>query len=179
MTEQIKEFIRNIFLIYLITILGCDLLPDKKYVNYLKVFMGIIMLIYIMAPVRKIMSIDNPIAYLSGYNLETGIDEKVKKELIKAGNIAYSEVERQYGEMILKETDRYISQFGYKTDYVLVSIDFNEESEGFGSVSSITLQLEKICDDASSKTVVISLLKSFLSDFYKVMEANIYIMCKD
>lgn len=54
--ESLMEWVRNFLLLYLLLTILVSLAASDRYYKYLRFFSGIIMLLYLLAPVMRLLS---------------------------------------------------------------------------------------------------------------------------
>lgn len=192
MMDYLIKWVKNIAIFYIISTLIQNLVPDGKYLKYVKLFLGIVMVILLIRPIGEWLGSD------TNYNrilVQAGNNEMSAE--LKAG-LAAADEERsrviigEYTDKIQENIKEYVTGLGAKYIDASVTIDTDSTSDSFGQITGITvdvsrgtsyaadrIEVDKIVMDQNSEDMNEELLsvriKNYLSDFYNLSKRNIYV----
>lgn len=185
---DLSGYIGNIFSIYIVLSMVENLVSSEKYVRYIKLFGGIIMVIAVIKPVS---------AFFLGYNigLDAGIfdgyelSDSVYADILNAEKGRNDEIISMYTASVLERADMYAAAGGYELVDGSVELNLDEDDEKYGAVELIRLTLKKEQQDGGSGAYVdendafydynLVTLKNNLANFYNLPQSNIYINIYD
>lgn len=131
MMEYLIKWVKNIAIFYIISTLVQNLVPDGKYLKYIKLFLGIVMVILLIRPLGEL------IGATDDYNkiyLQAGVDEMSAE--LKAGLEAADEersriVVGEYTDRIKSDIQEYVTGLGAGYKDSSVTIDTDAASDTF------------------------------------------------
>lgn len=182
--DGIERYIGNVFSIYIIISIVENLVSNEKYVRYIKLFGGIIMVITVIKPVSSFFlgtDLEIDAGIFDGYELSDGI----YADILSAEKGRNDEIIRMYTSSVLEQTDVYAADGGYELVDGSVELNLDEESEDYGAVELIRITLEKVHRDDAVEIYTdendafydynLVTLKNNLANFYNLPQSNIYI----
>lgn len=181
---DLSGYIGNIFSIYIVLSMVENLVSSEKYVRYIKLFGGIIMVIAVIKPVSALFLEDNieiDAGILDGYELS----DSVYADILNAEKGRNDEIVSMYTASVLERADMYAADGGYELVDGSVELNLDEDDEKYGAVELIRLTLKKEQQDGGSGAYVdendafydynLVTLKNNLANFYNLPQSNIYI----
>lgn len=181
---DLSGYIGNIFSIYIVLSMVENLVSSEKYVRYIKLFGGIIMVIAVIKPVSALFLGDNieiDAGILDGYELS----DSVYADILNAEKGRNDEIVSMYTASVLERADMYAADGGYELVDGSVELNLDEDDEKYGAVELIRLTLKKEQQDGGSGAYVdendafydynLVTLKNNLANFYNLPQSNIYI----
>lgn len=181
---DLSGYIGNIFSIYIVLSMVENLVSSEKYVRYIKLFGGIIMVIAVIKPVSAFFLGDNielDAGIFDGYELS----DSVYADILNAEKGRNDEIISMYTASVLERADMYAADGGYELVDGSVELNLNEDDEKYGAVELIRLTLKKEQQDGGSGAYVdendafydynLVTLKNNLANFYNLPQSNIYI----
>ena len=181
---DLSGYIGNIFSIYIVLSMVENLVSSEKYVRYIKLFGGIIMVIAVIKPVSAFFLGDNieiDAGILDGYELS----DRVYADILNAEKGRNDEIVSMYTASVLERADMYAADGGYELVDGSVELNLDEDDEKYGAVELIRLTLKKEQQDGGSGAYVdendafydynLVTLKNNLANFYNLPQSNIYI----
>ena len=181
---DLSGYIGNIFSIYIVLSMVENLVSSEKYVRYIKLFGGIIMVIAVIKPVSAFFLGDNieiDAGILDGYELS----DSVYADILNAEKGRNDEIISMYTASVLERADMYAADGGYELVDGSVELNLDEDDEKYGAVELIRLTLKKEQQDGGSGVYVdendafydynLVTLKNNLANFYNLPQSNIYI----
>lgn len=185
---DLSGYIGNIFSIYIVLSMVENLVSSEKYVRYIKLFGGIIMVIAVIKPVSAFFLGDN-------IGLDAGIfdgyepSDSVYADILNAEKGRNDEIISMYTASVLERADMYAAAGGYELVDGSVELNIDEDDEKYGAVELIRLTLKKEQQDGGSGAYVdendafydynLVTLKNNLANFYNLPQSNIYINIYD
>lgn len=181
---DLSGYIGNIFSIYIVLSMVENLVSSEKYVRYIKLFGGIIMVIAVIKPVSAFFLGDNiglDAGIFDGYELS----DSVYADILNADKGRNDEIISMYTASVLERADMYAAAGGYELVDGSVELNIDEDDEKYGAVELIRLTLKKEQQDGGSGAYVdendsfydynLVTLKNNLANFYNLPQSNIYI----
>ncbi len=181
---DLSGYIGNIFSIYIVLSMVENLVSSEKYVRYIKLFGGIIMVIAVIKPVSAFFLGDNiglDAGIFDGYELS----DSVYADILNAEKGRNDEIISMYTASVLERADMYAAAGGYELVEGSVELNIDEDDEKYGAVELIRLTLKKEQQDGGSGAYVdendafydynLVTLKNNLANFYNLPQSNIYI----
>ena len=181
---DLSGYIGNIFSIYIVLSMVENLVSSEKYVRYIKLFGGIIMVIAVIKPVSAFFLGDNiglDAGIFDGYELS----DSVYADILNAEKGRNDEIISMYTASVLERADMYAAAGGYELVDGSVELNLDEDDEQYGAVELIRLTLKKEQQDGGSGAYVdendafydynLVTLKNNLANFYNLPQSNIYI----
>lgn len=181
---DLSGYIGNIFSIYIVLSMVENLVSSEKYVRYIKLFGGIIMVIAVIKPVSAFFLGDNiglDAGIFDGYELS----DSVYADILNAEKGRNDEIISMYTASVLERADMYAADGGYELVDGSVELNLDEADEKYGAVELIRLMLKKEQQDGGSGAYVdendafydynLVTLKNNLANFYNLPQSNIYI----
>ncbi len=185
---DLSGYIGNIFSIYIVLSMVENLVSSEKYVRYIKLFGGIIMVIAVIKPVSAFFLGDNiglDAGIFDGYELS----DSVYADILNAEKGRNDEIISMYTASVLERADMYAAAGGYELVDGSVELNLDEDDEKYGAVELIRLTLKKEQQDGGSGAYVdendafydynLVTLKNNLANFYNLPQSNIYINIYD
>lgn len=185
---DLSGYIGNIFSIYIVLSMVENLVSSEKYVRYIKLFGGIIMVIAVIKPVSAFFLGDNiglDAGIFDGYELS----DSVYADILNAEKGRNDEIISMYTASVLERADMYAAAGGYELVDGSVELNLDEDDEKYGAVELIRLALKKEQQDGGSGAYVdendafydynLVTLKNNLANFYNLPQSNIYINIYD
>lgn len=185
---DLSGYIGNIFSIYIVLSMVENLVSSEKYVRYIKLFGGIIMVIAVIKPVSAFFLGDNiglDAGIFDGYELS----DSVYADILNAEKGRNDEIISMYTASVLERADMYAAAGGYGLVDGSVELNLDEDDEKYGAVELIRLTLKKEQQDGGSGAYVdendafydynLVTLKNNLANFYNLPQSNIYINIYD
>ena len=182
--DGLGEYIRNIFCIYIVLSMVENLISSDKYIKYIKLFGGIIMVIAVIKPIASLLgnvSLEPDVGIFDQY----GLSDEVYADILNAERGRNDEIIGIYTSSILERADTYAEDGGYEVVNGSVELNLDESSSDYGSVELIRLDLVKLeprdeaeiydTSNAAFYDYNLITLKNNLANFYNLPQSNIYI----
>lgn len=173
----IYEWIRNLvcYLIFLTMIL--NLLPDRKYEKYLRLFAGAVLLLLIFSPLTKRDGLEMQIAGLFERLTFQNEAKLLQKEI---ENMEQAQMDR-LTERFLKSAEEQIHQMAGEANlhckHVNITADTGPDAESFGKILnielSVTVQGMEARELRAEANRRIQTLKKKIGEYYGLEESHI------
>lgn len=171
--EDLVEWVKNIACFYIIASLVMHIIPGKSYLQYIKVFLGIVTIILLLKPVGALFSFEDKLEAKLQKNFSIQMEEELLRDLELVGEYQKEAVIGEYLNEIKADIKEYIENMGIEYNFCNINIDLNEKSENYGGVEKIELDIS--ITDLSTKGFYEIEIKKYLANFYNLSERNINI----
>lgn len=189
--EYIAEWMKKIAVFYVIATLVKKLVPSDKYGKYIKLFLGIVLIILVLKPVGKFANLESRYEKYFGDFTYNSMSDELACELDAADARQQSIIISEYTGSIENDIRNYVEGLGASCEDCEVSIDTNPQSEKYGRISMIKIQIKRgeaynynginidsivIDSDSSGEGSFLQVrIKNYLSDVYNLDHRNIYV----
>jgi len=139
--DELFSWIRNItYYLIFITVVG-NLLPNKKYEKYIKLFAGMVLILLVLKPITGGLRLDDTLAYyFESISLKKEAGELTGKLSDMEGKRLESMIAR-YEEAVGTDLKSMAETDGFTCRESRAVIDQNQESSTFGHVVRVTMIL--------------------------------------
>ena len=135
------QWVRNIAACLIFMSLILRLLPDGKNVKYIRHFMGMVLILVVLAPAGKLLRLEESFSELA-VSLERDRErEEFKDELKLMGEEYTDSVVKSYEEELAVQAGRFLSEAGVSYESVRVEIDGAEGSASLGQIRAVEVNL--------------------------------------
>ncbi|MGN0379430.1 MAG: stage III sporulation protein AF [Butyrivibrio sp.] len=189
--EYLVEWVKNIAVFYIIATLVKNLVPGEKYGKYIKLFLGIVLIVLILKPIGKIVNLEGQYEKLLGDFTYKTMSNELTGQLEMSGQNRQQIIISEYTKGIENEIKEYVDSLGaYCTD-CSIEIDLNPESDRYGMISMVRLQVQRAeaynyrginvdsividSDTAGEGSFLQVQIKNYMSDVYNLDRRNIYV----
>lgn len=147
--QEFYSWIRNItcYLIFVMAVV--NLLPNKKYEQYLKFFFGMVFLLLVIQPFTRGLRVEERIAYYVQTITLQNDAEDLKKEILGVENVRLEQMLNRYEEAVTGDVRQLAETAGFFVLQASVKLGRVPDSENFGKVTSIHLVLSAESDRVS------------------------------
>jgi stage III sporulation protein AF len=154
--EELFNWIRNItYYLIFITVVG-NLLPNKKYEKYIKLFTGMVLILLVLKPVTGGLRLDDTLAYyFESITLKKEAGELTGKLADMEGKRLESMIAR-YEEAIGTDLKSMAETDGFSCRESRVKIDREQGSAAFGHIVGVTLVLAPEGNEEEGKVLSVS-----------------------
>lgn len=193
--EMIFQWIRSLVFYLILMTMIANLLPDKKYENYLRLFAGVIFLMLVFSPFGNLTGVEEQAAEAFSRLTFQNEAQALKREIEDVDGVRMEKLVDRYRETIETELRGMVEELGGECRSVVVQLDEELEGGTFGRVMAVemTVSQAKIVASNAEGTVsgaeraaadlgnnhseaeVIRELTSRIGVYYGVKEGNIAI----
>ncbi|HIZ45275.1 MAG TPA: stage III sporulation protein AF [Firmicutes bacterium] len=155
MLEGFYQWIRNIVVYLIFMSLILKLLPEEKNVKYIKYFMGMILVLIVLAPAGRLFHLDETFGEFTRQLSGQEKTREFRQELELMGEEYASQVIGEYEADLAFQAGSFLSQNGYGDAAVRVTLDADTESGTFGEILSMQVDFGGGEEKESGSSVVI------------------------
>ena len=193
--NYITECIKDIAIFYVIAAVFKNMVPSEKYGKYIRLFLGVVMIILVLGIVGKAGRLDskfNSSLDIMSYGI---MSDEIENELRMSSDGQQEAVISEYEKLISGNVTEYIESLGAGCDSCSVTIDSDPESELYGSISMIEVNvsrknaynyrgmnienIEAFPDSSGEGGFLEIQIKNHLSGVYNLDRRNIYVNIAD
>ncbi len=139
--EELFSWIRNItYYLIFITVAG-NLLPDKKYEKYIKLFAGMVLILLVLKPITGGLRLDDTLAY---YFEAISLKKEAGELTGKLSSMDAKRLETMmagYEEAVGTDLKSMAETEGFECSAAKVEINKDQESSSFGHVMKVAMVL--------------------------------------
>ena len=177
--EELVVWVKNIAIFYIIAALIIQVIPTKKYIPYIKAFLGIVTIILLMKPIGDLFSLEDKLVNNIQSKFNVQMEEDLKRDLEIVGQYQREVIVSEYLEKMKNQIKEYVEGQGVVYNACNVDLNLDENSETFGTVEGITLDISVFPlegeDYVDKKGFYEIEIKKYLANFYNLSERNINI----
>lgn len=141
--QGLTEWVKNITYYLIFMAVAVNLLPNKKYEKYFRLFSGMVLILLVLKPFTGGLRLDDKLAYAfesisfqnEAANLKTQLSQMERKRL--------KSMIAQYEETVENDLKTMVKSSGFVCEKANAVIDGNEADGSFGRVTKISLLLSK------------------------------------
>ena len=175
--EQLKDYIGNVFCVYVILSIIENIVSNEKYARYLRLFGGIVMVFIVIKPVLGLWGSGNDTIDIGYFDFE--ISDEVYADILKAEKGRNEELINMYCSSVEEQIQNYLSETGYQFISCDTKINLDEGSDEYGRIIMLDIALKKedklyMGNDSGFYDYDVVTLKNYLANFYNIPRANIY-----
>lgn len=140
--DGLYEWVRNItyFLIFMTVI--TNLLPNKKYEKYIKLFSGMVLVLLVIKPLTGGLKLDQKIAYyFESFSFQKEVDE-LGTQLLGMEGKRIDNMISQYQKQVGEDMASMAEHAGFTVLNVDVKIDREENSVDFGHIIAVSMAVD-------------------------------------
>lgn len=131
-----------VFYLIFITVV-VNLLPNKKYEKYLKLFSGMVFILLVLKPLTVGLRLEDKIAYYFETISLQNESEDLRKELTGMEQQRLSQMITQYERAVANDVEAMAVDMECYPVYTDVTIDGTQDSPSFGSVTHIRMTVTR------------------------------------
>ena len=178
--EGIYDWIRNLISFLLLMTLITNLLPDKKYEKYLRLFTGAVFLLLFFSPLTDLYGLERKMAgAFERITFQTDV-QLLKKEIENVDGVRMQQVISQYENILKQELKSMAENIEADCEAVELVMETDRERETFGKVKQVKLVFSQDKSVGPERAMEnnrrISELRTQIGDYYGVEEGNIAIL---
>ena len=131
-----------VFYLIFITVV-VNLLPNKKYEKYLKLFSGMVFILRVLKPLTGGLRLEDKIAYYFETISLQNESEDLRKELTGMEQQRLSQMITQYERAVANDVEAMAVDMEFYPVHTDVTIDGTQDSPSFGSVTHIRMTVTR------------------------------------
>lgn len=190
--EYFVQWIKNIAIFYIIASLILNIIPGDKYKRYIRLFLGVVMVILLIKPIGRLTGLDGKFDELFWTGSYGAMSADLKAELAFADEERIRLITAEFEKKISDDIKEYVESLGAVYISSRPEINIDPASKGYGSLSRISVDISR--GDAYSQgniyvppvyaqdkdkyyedELIAIEIKNYLADFYNLEKRNIYV----
>ena len=185
--DWVVEWMKEIAIFYVIGTFIMNLIHDEKYVKYVKLFLGVIMIILIITPVGKFLGLDGSFIRQWKFNSGIAMSNELVEELKNTDEKRQQAILSEYYELVKTDIAEYTESLGvYLTEASFV-LNLDSSSETYGTFEKMDIYVSRtkngigniyvdeiiIGTNNPSEDIVAIEIKKYIEEVYNVKKSNI------
>lgn len=171
---MIFQWIRSLVCYLILMTMVVNLIPNKKYENYLRLFAGIIFLMLVFAPFGNLNSVEEQVAEAFSRLTFQNEAKILKREIEDIDGARMTKLVEHYADAIESDLERMAEDQECECKHVAVRLDEELESGTFGRVTAVEMTISDKREDRLEIEIVRD-LAARIGEYYGVEEGNIAI----
>ena len=168
--EELYGWVKNITCYLIFITVAVNLLPNKKYEKYIRLFAGMVLILLVVKPLTGSLRLEDKISrYFESISFQNEADE-LKNDLIGMENIRLVKVIEQYQEAVAGDLEQMAQMEGFYPVSTSVTIEGDQAKENFGQVTRISMTVSAETDP--QETLVEPVKKVEIGDRDQVVKEN-------
>ena len=137
--NQVMEWVGQIAVFYLLMTVVEQLLPDSKYRKYVRLYLGMVMIRVVVAPVVSLANLEGSLEGAMK-QVETELAQsELRLEAVAGNEVRYQMILDGYEILIREQASEITNREGYLLYDADVNFEENPEADDFGRILSIAL----------------------------------------
>lgn len=149
--EILKNLVMSIVTYYIVLSIVTTMVGKSSFKKYIDLFSGLIMIIIIINPVMKLFGAEQRLSLNLQKNQLYEVSKAESEDIMSAELKQSDAVLKQYQDTIAKQVCTVMKNHDFKATDVKVEIDNELESETFGEVKKIEVNVKKGADEESAE----------------------------
>lgn len=139
--EELYGWIRNLTGYFIFMSVLDNLLPDRKYAKYIRLFGGMVLILLVFQPLTGSLRLEDRIAHFYETLVFRYETDDLKQELLGVEKQRLSQIIEQYEEAVGEDVRQMAEDMGLRVHGCRVEISESEGADEFGTVTSIRLEV--------------------------------------
>lgn len=154
--DMIFQWIRSLVCYLILMTMVVNLIPEKKYENYLRLFAGIIFLMLVFAPFGNLNGVEEQVAEAFSRMTFQNEAKILKREIEDIDGARMTKLVEHYADAIELDLERMAKELGWECKQVAIQLDEELESGTFGRVTAVemTVSDRKKYDPDTEETIL-------------------------
>jgi stage III sporulation protein AF len=145
-----KEWIQNMVVFLLLMTMAGQLIPDEKYKKYIRLTMGLLLILVLVLPLCRIAGVD-------GTMYQNYLKESIRIAVADASGTSSSsenreQMEAAYTQIIREEIEAYFDSESMTVKYCELSVAADTESSSYGKIERLQIGIAPKANDQKSNT---------------------------
>lgn len=112
--EYLAQWLKSIVVYFLLITVVMQILPNESWHKYLKVFIGMLLMILILQPVTKFFNLDENLANSFEKAVNALSEDDLKNNLLTGVESVCSGITRDYSEQMREKAEELVKKEGYE-----------------------------------------------------------------
>lgn len=121
--EYLAQWLKSIVVYFLLVTIVMQILPNDAWQKYLKVFIGMLLMILILQPVTRFFNLDENLAVSFEKAVSALSEKELENRLLTEEEAVYAGLTRDYTEQMRKKAEELVQKEGYELYDFWVSED--------------------------------------------------------
>lgn len=132
-----REWVQNLVVFLLFMTMVEQLIPDTKYRKYIRLTMGLVLILVLLTPLLKSMGMEEEIYrnFIKGNIQTSATDARVRGKIFDADSL----FNEGYINLIYEEVRAYFDSNGMIVKYCELDVNEDSESEDYGKIYSMQI----------------------------------------
>ena len=154
--DMIFQWIRSLVCYLILMTMVVNLIPEKKYENYLRLFAGIIFLMLVFAPFGNLNGVEEQVAEAFSRMTFQNEAKILKREIEDIDGARMTKLVEHYADAIELDLEQMAKELGWECKQVAIQLDEELESGTFGRVTAVemTVSDRKKYDPDTEETIL-------------------------
>ena len=171
---MIFQWIRSLVCYLILMTMVVNLIPNKKYENYLRLFAGIIFLMLVFAPFGNLSGVEEQVAEAFSRLTFQNEAKILKREIEDIDGARMTKLVEHYADAIEADLERMAEELECECKYVEIRLNEELESGNFGRVEAVEMTISDRREGRLEIEIVRD-LSARIGEYYGVEEGNIAI----
>lgn len=137
--EELYSWVNNITCYLIFITVAVNLLPNKNYEKYIRLFAGMVLILLVVKPLTGGLRLEDKIShYFESITFQNEADE-LKNDLLGMETIRLSKMIEQYQNAVAGDLEQMAQTEGFYSVSTDVTMESNQEKENFGQVTRIVM----------------------------------------
>ena len=141
--ESILTWVKQIVIFYIFSNFIIHVLPSGNYEKYIKFFIGLILIAVVINPLTGFFKLDTLFEDIYNSAISNDSISEMRVDLQYAEKSNYSNIVAPYKEEVIKNVEKIVSENYLYPVKTTVDFDMDSESQTFGQIKDIQLQVTK------------------------------------
>ncbi|MFR5600989.1 MAG: stage III sporulation protein AF [Lachnospiraceae bacterium] len=139
--DQVYRWVQNIVCYLIFATVITNILPGKKYDKYLKLFVGMVLILLVLQPLTGALRLEDKIAYYFESITFQNDANDLSRDFLGAEQKRLELMVDQYETAVALDLEAMVKDAGFYPVQIQAAIEGNPEAELFGMVTSISMRL--------------------------------------
>ncbi|NBH18998.1 hypothetical protein D3Z55_16475 [Clostridiaceae bacterium] len=148
--EILYGWVRNITGYFLFLAVLDNLIPEKKYEKYIRLFAGMVTILLVIQPLTGALRLEEQIARFYKTLVFQYQAEDLRQEMLGVEEQRFEQMIGQYEEAVAKDVRQMAEELGFIVIQCQAEIGKEHGSQGFGTVAGVWIQVS--ADDGEKST---------------------------
>ena len=139
--EILYGWVRNITGYFLFLAVLDNLIPEKKYEKYIRLFAGMVTILLVVQPLTGALRLEEQIAHFYKTLVFQYQAEDLRQEMLGVEEQRFEQMIGQYEEAVAKDIRQMAEELGFIVIQCQAEIGKEHGSQGFGTVAGVWIQV--------------------------------------
>lgn len=150
MMEGLYGWVGNITCYLIFITVVSNLLPNRKYERYLKLFAGMVLILLVLQPLTGSLRLEDRIAYYFESITFQNESEDLKRELLGMEDQRLAQMIAQYENSVAMDVETMAKDMEFYARRTEITIEENQDNAAFGTVTHIRMAVGKTPEEGET-----------------------------